>query len=217
MNECTGGDGACSARALAHIGLCSKDQRATIQRLDSEIKPLHDRFCREKGNNVDISEAGIPGEQWHTAAISNACKGEGFHFIKVQIDPEKRSSLKSILEDGSSYFVIGVTNNQWFKGPKKQQLKYPSFSAMAPYEDPNDWMHSIAVVDGKVLDANNTVPISSLWIKANNQPDPKKGYMRSIRKVYRVHKCKCQPLDKGTPAFPRSRGNVCKNGACMKL
>ena len=70
-------------------------------------------------------------------------------------------------------------------------------------------MHSIAVVDGKVLDANKTVPISSLWIKANNQPDPKKGYMRSIRKVYRVHKCKCQPFGKGTTAISAFEGQTC--------
>ena len=216
MNECTGGDGGCSAKALTNIfnnGLLPQDQypeKSVIELLDAQIKPLHDTWNRK---HFDMSAAGIPGEQWHTAAISNACKGAGYHFQKVPNGP-RGSSLKSILEDGSSYFVIGVTNNQWFKGPKKQQLKYPSFSAMAPYEDPNDWMHSIAVVDGKVLDANNTVPISSLWIKANNQPDPKKGYMRSIRKVYRVHKCKCQPFDKGTPVLPRARGNVCKNGAC---
>ena len=71
----------------------------------------------------------------------------------------------------------------------KQPLKYPDWPADAPDKDPNGWVHSIAVVDGQVCDFQLHQPISVLSLEKNNQPDPCKGYMRTIRRGWRLRPC----------------------------
>ena len=71
-----------------------------------------------------------------------------------------------------------------------QQLKYPGDPINVTVDQQaNNWNHTIAVVDGKLLDFEVTEPLSSLWLRQDNQPDPERGYMRTIRKVWRVYKC----------------------------
>ena len=84
---------------------------------------------------------------------------------------------------------MGVTNNEWYKGKTKQPLKYSDWPADAPAKDTSGWVHSVAVVHGHVCDFQARQPISALWLEKNNQPDPHRGYMRTIRKVWRLDRC----------------------------
>eukprot|EP00966_Prymnesium_polylepis_P183153 4244417-Prymnesium_polylepis.1 len=67
--------------------------------------------------------------------------------------------------------------------------------------DTTGWVHSIAIVDGHVCDFKTRQPLSALRLESNNQPQPRKGYMRTIRKIWRVYRCS-------------RRGTGCK-GACI--
>lgn len=198
-----GGDGGCTASAMVEIGVWSSKE-AAVADLDAQIAPMHQELQRRWGRACDESEAGIHGEQWHEEAIKRAVVARGWHFHKVKIDATDAQAvdLKDTLKAGR-FFTIGVTNNRWYKGAKKQQLKYPNYHANAPAVNSAGWIHSIAIVDGRVLDHHINEVLSSLWLRADNQPNPDKGYMRSIRKVWRVTKC-CNP------------GTGCR-GACIRL
>ena len=189
-----GGDGGCTARALSAIGVWPTSAAAAAA-MDEQIEPLHQKFVRERGA-CDQSEAGIRGEQWHEEAIKRAVIGEGWHVRKVDASTERKravaESLQSELARGR-FLVFGVTNNRWARCVRGkavfQRLKYPDYPADAPSTQGESWQHSIAVIDGELHDFPLREPISSLWLGGNHQPDRRKGYMRSISKVWRVHKC----------------------------
>ena len=198
--ETSGGDGGCTAAALSSIGVFPSTS-AAVRRLDAEIAPLHQKLCRERGD-CDESEAGVRGEQWHQEAVKRAVVAAGWHFKTLPINPTQPAcvDLKATLAEGS-YLVVGVTNNRWYEGKKKQPLKYPDWPADTPAADTTGWVHSIAIVDGHVCDFQTRQPLSALWLESNNQPQPRKGYMRTIRKVWKLHRCS-------------RRGTGCK-GACI--
>ena len=175
--ENTGGDGGCTARALLGIGVWKSESQA-VAALDAQIAPLHQKFRRERGTVCDEREAGVRGDRWHIDAVKAAVVAEGWHFKSV-------STAQMI---SGSYLVVGVTNNQWYYGSTKQPLKYPGYEVMAPHADPVAWLHSVAVVDGRVIDFHNNLPLSTLHLTKTGQPDPAKGYMRTIREVYNVYK-----------------------------
>lgn len=187
-----GGDGGCTASAMKDIGVWESKEAAVVA-LNAQIGPMHEELERRWGQKCDVSEAGIEGEQWHEETIKRAVVAQGWHFKKLKIDATdpKAVGLKEELRDGS-YFMIGVTNNEWFRGGKKQPLKYPDYPANAPAVDSAGWVHSIAVINGRVIDHSVNESLAALWLGSDNQPNPKKGYMRSIRKVLRMTKC-CKP------------------------
>ena len=183
-----GGDGGCTAKALSAIGVFPSATAAVLG-LDAQITPQHEKLCRERGECAE-SEAGVRGEQWHEETIKRAVIAAGWHFQTLHINPAQaaHADLRVTLKSGS-YLVVGVTNNLWFNGKKKQPLKYPGWAADAPALDTAGWVHSIAVLDGHVCDFDARLPLSALWLEANNQPDPHRGYMRTIRKVWQLHRC----------------------------
>jgi hypothetical protein len=135
--ETSGGDGGCTARALTAIGVYPSTS-AAVRGLDAEIAPLHQKLYRERGE-CDEREAGVRGEQWHQEAVKRAVAAAGWHFKTLPINPTQPAcvDLKAALASGS-YLAVGVTNNQWYKGRKKQPLKYPDWPADAPAMDGHD-------------------------------------------------------------------------------
>ena len=213
--ETTGGDGGCTAAALANIGVFAS-KGAAARALDAQIKPLHAKFVRERGE-CDESDAGIRGEQWHSEAICEAVKTAGWHFKTVPIHSgqAKCVDLRDTLKDGS-YLIIGVVNARFQKHGKMVWL-HPGYPANAPHDNPDEWIHSIAVTDGSVQDFDRKESLAALWLQANNQPKPEKGYMRTIRKVWRVYKCVHPGTGcKGDCAASRKRSGGGLQGAAAK-
>ena len=173
-DEMSGGDGGCTATALSAVGVFSSTKEA-VRALDTEITPQHEKLIKERGH-CEESEAGIRGEQWHQEAVKRAVVAAGWHFQTLPINPTQAGcvDLKATLTS-DSYLVVGVTNNQWWKGKTKQIRKYPDWPADAPAKDTTGWVHSIAVVDGRVRDFQTHQPISALWLEKNNQPHPHKA------------------------------------------
>mgnify|MGYP007125161324 CR=1 FL=1 len=192
-----GGDGGCTAVALAAVGVWPSVAEAAAA-LNAEIAPLHQKWTRERGP-CDESEAGIRGEQWHEEAIKNAIIAKGWHVTKLVLHPTKADavSLKAELASGGSYLVFGVTNNVWrmrFKGGKvtRQPLKYPDEPADGPSRSTDGWHHTVAIVGGQLHDHAVAMRLTSehpLWLRNDNQPDRERGWLRSIRKVWRLSPC----------------------------
>ena len=114
---------------------------------------------------------------------------------KLVLHPTEADKLKTELARGR-YLVVGVTNNQWSKRVKgkvkPQQLKYPAWSADAPRLSDVGWHHTVAIVDGQLRDHATTMPLTSehpLWLRADNQPHREYGWLRSIRRVWRLSPC----------------------------
>ena len=70
---------------------------------------------------ASAANSGIRGEQWHQEAIKLAVVKAGWHFKTLPIDPKQAEcvDLRTTLTNGF-YLVVGVTNNQWYRGKTKQ-------------------------------------------------------------------------------------------------
>ena len=206
-----GGDGGCTAVALSVAGVYPT-AHAAADALDSHIGPVHEKFLRERGPCAE-AEAGISREQWHEEVIQRAVIEQGWHVQKVnhsnpRVEPAARP-LKPQLSDGSKYLLFGVTNNDWSKcvGGRavRQRLKYPDFPADAPSTDSAAWHHTVAIVNKRLVDHDVKEALSSLWLRPDNEPDPRRGYLRTLRKVWRLSKC--------SAADPAScKGSCCGGG-----
>ena len=191
-----GGNGGCTAVALAKLGIFSSTTAAT-EALDAEIAPLHRKWLKLRGPCED-SEAGIRGEQWHDEAISNAIKTSKRWYVKrLRFDKQNPNavSLKAVFKQrGRRFLVFGVTNNEWSKRSngkiRAQPLKYPDCSADAPKISIDGWHHTVAICDGKLHDHTVKMALTAehpLWIRdADNQPNRDLGWLRSIRKVWEI-------------------------------
>lgn len=210
--EIHGGNGGCTAVACVSIGVWPSFPEA-VEALDAQIAPLHAKFEEERWA-CDESEAGICGEQWHEEAIKRALLDAGWHVRKMPIQSTRVGAvnLEAELADGSCYLAFGVTNNRWARRtrsgrPKMQPLKYPGFAPNAPGISSVGWHHTVAIIDGKLRDHHVVEPLSSLWLRPTNRPDRYLGYMRTIRKVWRVYKCEA------VASFaPRCKGECCALG-----
>ena len=197
-----GGDGGCTAKALHIVGVFESVAAAT-QALDAKIDTVHASLQSQRGP-CNRSDVGIPGEQWHAEVVKAAVTDAGWHF---HTQPFKRDTvkgrdvdLKQVFREGS-FLLIGVTNNAWMSG-KKRKWTYAGHTADEPHENPTAWLHSIAVVNSRFHEetvsgsgdtTTESYPLSSLWLQDNNQPDPRTGYMRTIRRVWRLRKCTAPP------------------------
>ena len=148
---------------------------------------------REHGP-CDESEAGTRGDEWHEDAIRRALTGAGWHVTELALQSTDDFLLRTELADGGSFLVFGVTNNQWSRRSSKigyqvQPLKYPDEPADGPVHSPDDWKHTVAVVDGAMHDGAVCMRLTRhhpFWLRANNQPDAVNGWLRSIGKVWRL-------------------------------
>jgi hypothetical protein len=113
-----GGDGGCTASALAAMGVWHTAAEAAAA-LNAQIEPLHRKWLGERGP-CDESEAGIRNEQWHELAIFAALKDKIWHARKVNMHPTKKGavSLNEELKRGQ-YLIFGIANNRWSKRIKR--------------------------------------------------------------------------------------------------
>lgn len=123
-------------------------------------------------------------------------------------------NFKTELESGMC-IVQGVSNNKWSyrqsNGKQvEQELKYGNISTagiddstQASYGKDADsgWIHLIAISNGNLLDfdlvedrrrdrsgGGPATVKAAMWLRDDNQPDPAKGYMRTVLKVWRITK-----------------------------
>ena len=188
-------EGGCTATSLFAIGVFSSVNYAK-QGLNNEIPLLLQKWKmvrREKNiheTKRNIPSAGISDRCWHSQTIQQAVIKKGWHFKLVPINTGQPPfvNLKETFKRGS-YFVIGLTNNQWYNEKNKKHIKFRDWPVNGPTLDASDWVHAIAIMDGMVHDFETRTSISTLWLQSNNQPDHNKGYMHSIHKVWRVYRC----------------------------
>ena len=115
----------------------------------------------------------------------------------VEPSNEEHVNLSEELETGS-YIIDGILNQTWYEG--KVMCTNGATKTMkgkvvpdepGPAVNEKEWRHVIAVKDGVVhewtSEGTDTFSIEWLWLGDDGvTPDPKKGYMRRILKVYRV-------------------------------
>ena len=118
---------------------------------------------------------------------------------------------------GGMFIVGGVINNEWYlknlRSGKPCQWEDPNYlnkflnhpnaregDDVAPGIDDSTqpsfgsgadtgWHHLIAISNGNLLDFDKKYSVNeAMWLGDDNQPDPTKGYMRTIRKVWRITK-----------------------------
>lgn len=192
------GNGGCTAVALWKIGVFASksDACSTLNAAIETYKPTIRSDYRVP------EHVGVPDDRWHQAVVKEAVISKGFHFHKIDI---ATVSLKDEFKKGT-FLVDGVMNNRHLRrgsGGNMYLIEPDPDDKTDPREEEMHWRHSIAVRDGRVLDPATGTDMSTayLWLDANNVPDPDKGYMLKILKVYRIFKCKTND--------PKCRGECC--------
>ena len=194
----TVGNGGCTAVALWKLGVfASKSDACSTLNAAIETYMLTIRSDYRVPEHVGVSD-----DRWHQAVVTHAVISKGYHFHKIDL---AAVSLKDEFKKGM-FLVDGVMNNRHLRrgsGGTMYWIEPDPDDVTDPRNDEMQWRHSIAVHDGRVLDPAFGTDMSTayLWLDANNVPDPEKGYMLKILKVYRIFKCETND--------PKCRGECC--------
>ena len=191
-----GGEGATSAAAvLAHL-FYARSHTAATAAIDNQVDP-QDRF------------SGIKGHQYSETTFKRTVGAAGYFMDELDL---KKCSINSAFNSDGVYIVAGVTNNKWclknlrsgnprpwadpnllkYNGKKGDDVApgiddstQPSFGSGAD----TGWHHLIAISNGNLLDFDSMYSVrEAMWLGEDNQPDPNRSYMRTIRKVWRITK-----------------------------
>jgi hypothetical protein len=112
----------------------------------------------------------------------------GYDWRKVDVEVSKaHADLREVLKKGS-YLVDGILNQVWFQG-KTECIN--AEGETGPEVDEKAWRHAVAVKGGFVHEWTGAgidkFGAKWLWLRDDGvTPDPQKGYMRKILKVYSV-------------------------------
>ena len=180
------GDGGCAAHALSKLGVFPSVAVASA-RLNGKIAPVAATLRADQRVPAFV---GVANDRWHPEVVKRAVIAEGFHFRKL---PLASVNLCEELKRGR-YLIDGVLNDSFVKVErqrgKRRAVRYDTDpdDPTTPNDNPAGWRHAIAVCDGRVLDREVDMPADWLWLKRST-PDPSKGYMHSVLKVYRISAC----------------------------
>ena len=194
------GDGGCVAHALHAAGVWNTAPDA-MAALNAEIEPVRRKFRPDQRGEEYV---GKPNDRWHPEVVQRAVVNKGYHFRKVDLI---NGNLKKEMESGC-FLVDGVLNDTYVIPMEKDEYE-PEWVASdntlpegkgrlytcpgdetSPDDDEAGWRHAILVKDGRVLDRQvEKAATLSLHLGNDNKPDPDKGYMRKIYKVYRIFPC----------------------------
>jgi hypothetical protein len=96
-----------------------------------------------------------------------------------------------------------VLNSSFVKLISGKPVRYDTDKedTTSPQNNQAGWRHAIAVDHGRILEKEFAMSTKWLWIRGANRPDPDRGYMYKVLKVYRISEC-------------ASPGTGCK-GACV--
>ena len=199
--------GGCVPNALTRLRIFSHDCIAPRNKrpcsaakagLNAQIDPVHN-ILRKSDPNIERKEAGVDNEIWHYDCVKRAVIDQGYHFLRLKIDPTdpEQVNLSKEFSSGGSYLVDGLVNSKFKKSKNGKKGAWEKRYDDEP--DPanaDDW-HMVGVQNRKILDHEfaengdglNDFPVDCFWLRSNSTPHPTHGYFRCIRRVYRVPKC----------------------------
>ena len=191
------GSGGCVAVGLYKLKVFPSVEEAK-HRLNAQIRPFLNK-CQDDGrHDTTIGYAGTRDVTWHPEVVKRAVCEEGRHFHKLDLaSVDLRTELKR-----GDYLIDGMLNNCFEYSDDKRYDMDPD-DTTDPRNDEAGWRHAIAVSNGEILENDFQMHVKYLWLDSNNRPDPHKGYMLKIHKVYRISECTASSVGcKGECAHP---------------
>ena len=178
------GSGGCVAVGLSKLGVFRSEEAAKAA-LNAQIA-IYAAKCRP--DHAVPEHVGVPNVRWHPHVVASAVLETKHNFRKLDL---ASVDLASELKDGD-FLVDGVLNDSFVKLVKGKAERYSTDpeDASSPRTNEAGWRHAIAVSDGRILEKEFDMSARWLWLGVNNRPDPDKGYMFKVLKVYRIFKCK---------------------------
>jgi hypothetical protein len=178
------GSGGCVAVGLSKLGVFRSEEVAKAA-LNAQIA-IYAAKCRP--DHAVPEHVGVPNVRWHPHVVASAVLETKHNFRKLDL---ASVDLASELKDGD-FLVDGVLNDSFVKLVKGKAERYSTDpeDASSPRTNEAGWRHAIAVSDGRILEKEFDMSARWLWLGVNNRPDPDKGYMFKVLKVYRIFKCK---------------------------
>ena len=183
--------------------------------LDVLIDAAYVRRITQTGDEgYPRSLVGIDGESWSHEVVSTAVKLRGYHWERIRVAGSSAADLKTLLASTgprARFFVDGILNKHWRRG--KHRMCTDPTDPTDPAQERARWRHAVPVVDGVVREQlGMNVKVEWLWLDAaTNQPDPGRGYLREVLRVYRVVRCRAP--DDDAPAG--GRHSRCR-GECLR-
>jgi hypothetical protein len=207
------GGGGCTAQAIAAAGVfdSADDATAALDRLIDTF--LSKRRADAHDPAYPRALIGVEGDKWCTEVVAAAVRARRWHFRKLRLWPDRSPSgseratidLAAELQAGGAVLLDGTLNKWFLEGA--DWVNVDPQDPSDPATDPARWRHSVAAVDGVLCEqCDDRIDVSWLWLGASgaphpNQPDPERGYLRKVKKAFRLVRC--------------SGGPECR-GACME-
>ena len=169
-------DGKCAAKAAMLLGIFG-DLEEAVRSMDA----IKDSLSFHRNRYIGLC----------SEAITKAVIRAGCDVTKLVINPKRpdRVDLRTRLSKG--WFLLdGTLNQDWYL--HKSLFTNGAPDEVGPEHAPHMWRHMIAVIDGTLLEYttdHGVARYSSRWLWIGEDgvtPDPRKGYMRHILKVYEV-------------------------------
>lgn len=197
MQDTVGGGG-CTAVGLAKLGVFP-----SVDEAKAKLNALIPKVAAKLGRTGEDVAAfvGVEDDCWHPEVVKRAVIDEGWHFHKLHLSSvDLREEVKS-----GSLLIDGVLNDSYVRTTRRGDstilgltpegdgfVRVPTDpdDTTSPITNEAGWRHMIATRNGQVLEKEFSLPTDWLWLGFNSQPDPKKGYLYKVLKVYRVFKCK---------------------------
>ena len=187
------GSGGCAARTLSKLGLVGQGVEEVTKNLNASIDAVLDIFNRNRPlRDHDRRRVGVEGVEWCYDVIRHALKKTSSpYYLKKQVIHNGDCAV--LLGDGD-FFVDGHLDRsyvQYMPGGVGGDRMYQSGHDDPLYAPDGTWRHSVAVKDGRVYCdglADCGVPVGTLWLDEHGRPNPTRGYMKRILKVYKVER-----------------------------
>lgn len=167
------GSGGALAWVLVHLGVYKDVKRAKSQ----------------LNWHADVLASDDRDEAWHRDAMMSALGAAGFCASEVDI-ASGQCDLGAELRAGGRFFIDGTLNPSYMNADGDLIQQDPMEELPGPEVDESKWRHMVAIKDGHILEQlARSIPVECLWLRPDRtipMPDVRKGYMRSIDRVFRL-------------------------------
>jgi len=178
----------CVSIALCNTKILGMDESTITGVLDEELIGGLAQF-RQLFPDPSIVP-GIAGYTWNAVIIRSMVEKHS-RFTLVKMSMENGGCAALLSNDRRDMFIVDGYLNRGYSHIRRHGRAHRLFHKTNEDGDPDpeSWRHTVAIRNGRVFCKGvhaSGIAVQNLWLNGNGQPDVDRGYMHSIRAVYRL-------------------------------